>query len=771
MQAMLRKHHQPLCSLETGKPLRDFDAIGITLQTELHYAGVVKVLDLTGIPRLAKDRSVNPLRLTVVHRQKAVSRGGLTAASWPLIIGGGPCSFHPEPVAPFFDAFCIGDGEEAVPELVDLMRKREFKLMRLQEKWEALAQIEGLYVPGLYRPDPDDTRRLIPESEVPRRIRARTLTSLKREFYPDRPIVPLVGAVHDRLTIELMRGCTQGCRFCQAGIINRPVRERPSAEIVEQIAEGLETTGWNEVGLLSLSTSDYSQLKPLLCALADKLSGRRASMAFPSLRPTSFTEDIASIQTGGKRSSLTFAVEAGSERLRAVINKSLAEEELFDAVDRAFQHSWSGIKLYFMVGLPTEREDDIADGAKLLERISRIIPRGKKLHISVAPFIPKPHSIFEGEAFADPEVLQHRQRQLYRRLKSRWIKTTWRDVNESIVETVLARGDRKMASVIAAVAGTGSGFEGWGGEFSADRWYEALDQFIPDWKRLLEPIGSDEPRPWNHLSKGITRRFMRNDLKSAFAEEIIPDCRLETCTKCGLTKICDVVENNLKKEVDKFNRLQIVENKLFNLSICKLANFYLYRLMFSKLLKARFLGHHDLMRAVERGLRRIGVPLFYSQGYNPRPKISYGPALPLGVGTVGAWVEFRTVEPIDESEMLKQAKRSFTAGIKPWCLTRIEGKRSRIQEEEISRRYRLRYNKPINIETSVMNVCKKDTLDIKEGIHPSSFILHPSKRTLYLTLKRNGKRFPNPENAAHELIEQHGGNECTPELVSITRMD
>ncbi|NQU05738.1 MAG: TIGR03960 family B12-binding radical SAM protein, partial [Calditrichaeota bacterium] len=410
MQSWLGRNRIPLFSLESFRSLSDFDAIGITLQTELHYPGVVKGLDLAGITRYAVNRK----------------------DSEPLIIGGGPCAFHPEPVAPFFDAILIGDGEEGLPELINLMRSREFNAADRKQKWTAMAEIDGVYAPGLH----DDLSGIEGASAL--KVKARVISSLKREYYPQRPIVPLTAGVHDRLTIEIMRGCTQGCRFCQVGMLHRPVRERSVADIIAQVQQGLDATGYDEVSLLSLSTSDYSRLSELLAALGDILPARHASLAFPSLRPSTFTEEMAQVETGGRKSGLTFAVEAGSQRLRDVINKDLTEDQLFEAVERAWRHGWSVVKLYFMVGLPTERLSDIDEGAALLNRLQRMVPRRKSLKVSVSPFIPKPHSIFENEEFLDINELRDRQTRILNRLNFRTVKMSRHNARMSRIETLLA---------------------------------------------------------------------------------------------------------------------------------------------------------------------------------------------------------------------------------------------------------------------------------------------------------------------------------------------
>ncbi|HHE46778.1 MAG TPA: TIGR03960 family B12-binding radical SAM protein, partial [Bacteroidetes bacterium] len=478
MQSLMHNEGVRLFSIESGRPLQDFDAVGITLQTELHYPGILRALDLAGIPRRSSERGRDD----------------------PLIIGGGPCAFHPEPVAPFFDAFLVGDGEEALPELVQLMRCREFRSASRRDKWLQLARLEGVYVPELYTPGPNGSVGLTGLDTASRRVRARVVTELKAQYYTGSPVVPLVRGAHDRLTVEIMRGCSRGCRFCQAGMLHRPVRERPVADIIDQVVKGLDATGWDEVGLLSLSTSDYSCLDDLLAALMSRLSGRRASLAFPSLHPTTFSEEMARVDLGGRKSGVTFAVEAGSRRLRNVINKGLSEEALVEAVERAYRLGWKTVKLYFMVGLPTERMDDIDEGARLLQRLARITPYRRELHVSVSPFIPKPHSVFAREEFLDVVELRRRIRRLYSRVSGRRVKTSWHDPETSLIEALLARGSRRLSGVISRVADGGYGLDCWNDMLDLSLWHSALDEHIPGWHELLKAIPEGSALNWAHIS-------------------------------------------------------------------------------------------------------------------------------------------------------------------------------------------------------------------------------------------------------------------------------
>ncbi|MFH0765345.1 MAG: TIGR03960 family B12-binding radical SAM protein, partial [Calditrichota bacterium] len=740
MQDLMKSRKMSLCSVESGQPVRSFDAVGITLQTEMHYPGIVKILDLAGLPRRAADRS----KLD------------------PMVIGGGPNAFQAEPVALFFDAILLGDGEEAAAELANLMRCGEFQRSDRIERWHQLSGIPGVYAPWLYWANPGEPRRIVPLNDASPSVRARTEIKLKPDYYPRQPIVPLLPAAHDRLVVEIMRGCTQGCRFCQAGMINRPVRERPVADIVEQVMTGLELTGWNEVGLLSLSTSDYSRLEELLTILADELSPRRATLAFPSLRPASFTEEIAAIDTGGRRSSLTFAVEAGSQRLRDVINKSLTEDELLEAVARAWQHGWKGIKLYFMVGLPGETEEDVSEGARIIHKISRMRPSGGRLNVSVAPFIPKPHSIFEGAPFLDPETLLRRQLKLLGGIRARWFKGSWREVEPSRIEAILARGDRRLAPVIEAVADQSYGFESWDRMFSGETWQRALGEWRPDWSNLLNEIPPAAARPWDHLRKGISNKFADHDRMAAQREERLPDCRSGECPKCGLMVLCDQVEALSPPDLDTMGgRDQTHQEPPVGLT----SDHQRYRFYFSKLGRIRFLGHQDLMRAVIRALLTAQVPLSWREGFSPHPKVGFGPAIPLGYGAARLWVEFETTRSWDESAAIQTLHRVCPRGIKPVKIEEAPIKvKSPEENEDLVIPYRVRFTveqklKPVS-EVFNTNGVQAKVQEVK---------LDRFNRTLRFTLIRLEGRVPRAEEIASWLVGNSSENRDA-NIASVTRL-
>lgn len=678
-QEMVRKGTL-LISRESGRPLREFDAVGITLQTELHYPGVYRALVLGGITPEAKERS----------------------SSEPLVIGGGPCAFHPEPVAPLFDAIVLGDGEEVVVELIE--RCIQLKVMKAdrREIWQELSLIPGIYVPPLYEPSSEEWGEVVPTMDrLPSKVQARVIDRLRPEDYPLPPVIPAVSPEHDRLTVEIMRGCTQGCRFCQAGMIQRPVRERSVEEIMELVKEGLRWTGYSEVGLLSLSSSDYSHIGLLLNQLVELLTPFGVKLAFPSLRPASFTPEVARLGTTEGRGRVTFAVESGSERLRRVINKNVKDEEIFRALEVAREYKWRGVKLYFMLGLPTESDDDIEASLTLLNNIVKMTHNRPSLdlHLSFATFIPKPHTVFEGEAFIGVEEAERRFNKMREGLKSpsrkeTGVKIALHPPHQSMVETILARGDRRLVKVIREVAMRGWGFEAWGGEFLWELWREALDRWYPEWKERLGPIPFSKGRPWDHLSKGISPKFMREEIKRAYEEVITPDCRWAECSFCGIMKVCPQYFDQKKSQGLHQTELPVGTREM-TLGLSRNAEqglrtgnvgsmpypqkaggeHYCYRLYITKLLSARALGHRDYTRLVVMALRRSGLPLVLTQGFIPHMKLTLGPALPLGVGAYETWVDIYTYRSLEDDDfphkVLYHLRTLFPKGIKPLRIERL----------------------------------------------------------------------------------------------------
>ncbi|NPV29284.1 MAG: TIGR03960 family B12-binding radical SAM protein [Firmicutes bacterium] len=525
LEEELRRRGLPLFSLESHRPLADFDVIGFTLQYELTFTNFLNMLDLAGIPLLAGER-------TGFH---------------PLVIGGGPVAFNPEPVAPFFDALVIGEGEEALLEVLEVVKRA--KEGGFTEKREALleklAEVPGVYVPGFYRVEytPEGrVSRLEPvHPKAPPRVRRRLLRDLDAAYYPAAPVVPLAEAVHERGMLEVFRGCTRGCRFCQAGMIYRPVRERTPEALLRQAGEILKNTGYEEISLVSLSTLDYSGLGDFLPLLREKCGPSRTGISLPSLRVDSFSVGVARGLPGERRKSLTFAPEAGTQRLRNVINKGVTEADFLEAVRTAFEAGWSAVKLYFMVGLPTEEQADlegIGDLVRKTRRIAQEVFRGRKkvrLAVSASSFVPKAHTPFQWEGQLPRAALEERHRFLRSLVRKSGAVYHWHQIEMSFLEAVFARGDRRLAPVLVEAWRRGCRFDGWTENFRFPLWEESfravgLDPEFYAGRR----IAYDETLPWDLIDSGIEKDFLVREHRRALAGLPTPDCRDDACAGCGV---------------------------------------------------------------------------------------------------------------------------------------------------------------------------------------------------------------------------------------------
>lgn len=534
LEQLMREHGVPQFTVESHRPVGAFDLLGVSLATELGYTNLLTALDLAGIPLHAAERTDD-------H---------------PVVIAGGHAAFNPEPVADFVDAAVLGDGEEAVLEITGIVR--EWKAQGCpggrDELLGQLAERGGVYVPRFYDVDylPDGRiERVVPNTErAPERVFKRTTTDLDEWPYPKQPLVPLAESVHERMSVEIFRGCTRGCRFCQAGMITRPVRERSTEGIGDMVQRGLEASGFTEVGLLSLSSADHSEIGDITKGLADRYEGSGTSLSLPSTRVDAFNVDLANeLSRNGRRSGLTFAPEGGSERLRRVINKMVSEEDLIRTVSTAFGAGWRQVKLYFMCGLPTETDDDvlqIADMAHGVIRAGREASGRKDIRatISIGAFVPKPHTPFQWAAQQHPDVVDERLRKLRAAVNSnrklgRNIGMRYHDGKPSLIEGLLSRGDRRVGRVIERVWCAGGRFDGWSEHFSYDRWVDAcVTELEPagvslEWFTTRERERS-EVLPWDHLDSGLDRDWLADDWADALDGREQDDCRWVPCFDCGV---------------------------------------------------------------------------------------------------------------------------------------------------------------------------------------------------------------------------------------------
>ncbi len=524
MEQKMKENGIPLFALESRDAIRDFDFVGFTLQYEMCYTTVLHMLELAGIPLLSKDRT----------------------ESHPLVIGGGPCACNPEPIADFFDIFVLGEGEEVNIELNDLYREHKKKGYNKKAFLLEAAQIEGVYVPAFYNVTYLEDGRvsaITPNENVPATVRKRIILDLDKAYYPESFVVPFTDIVHDRAMSEIFRGCIRGCRFCQAGFIYRPVREK-SAETVDKQSHALcQSTGYEEFSLTSLSTSDYTQLEAVLPRLLEWAEKEQVNISLPSLRVDGFSEELAKRLNVLRRSGLTFAPEAGTQRLRDAINKNLTEQEILETARRAFSGGWTNVKLYFMNGLPTETEEDITGIANLGQKVVNVFyntpdrakGKGVTVSVSVSCFVPKPFTPFQWEPQDTMEMLEEKQRFLLSEIKTKKISLSWHDAKTSFMEAVLARGDRRLCKALLEAHKRGFNLDAWSEHFDFDAWMDVLKTvgldpaFYANRRREY-----DEIFPWDHLDYGVTKSFLKKENEKAHQSTVTPNCR-QQCSGCGAT--------------------------------------------------------------------------------------------------------------------------------------------------------------------------------------------------------------------------------------------
>ena len=670
LEAKMRERGIPLFSTESFAPAADFDVLGFSLQAEVNYSNILNMLDLAGVPVWQRDRGDGD----------------------PLVLGGGPCTANPEPIAEFFDAFLIGDAEEALLRFLDAYREARDARLPRRDLLARLSQIEGVYVPSFYDVSygDDGTVAAITRNDprAPERAKRTWVPVLKPEYYPEKPMVPSVEIVQDRLGIEVMRGCTQGCRFCQAGYWYRPVRELDPDDVADMTKKFIAESGWSEVGLLSLSTADYSQIEPLVKCLAPQLSDRRVSISLPSLRAEAFSVGLADAVSEVRKSGFTFAPETGSDRLRRVINKTFTNADMVQAAEVAFSRGWDLIKVYTMIGLPTETRPDLDELVTLVENILKQGKRGRKeVNVSIGSFVPKSWTPFQWAPFDGVETLEQKLAYLKDRFRRvRGAKLKWHEPREAEIECVLSRGDRRMGRVLHTAWKSGVKFDGWSEHFRYDLWMKAFEAEGIAKESYLRAYDLKEILPWDVLDVSIRKRFLEIELIKAKKEMRTEDCKWGHCYACGVpgngedTVLATAMAGSLPsapveaRVQDPAAYREVAKGAAYRQktmpdlpSAARSPRVFTgtprrYRVSFDKTGDARFLSHRNTMDVFERAIRASGLPARYSEGFNPHMKLSMGPALPLGLESLHEVFDIEAIGPFSEDAADRIAQK-LPAGI------------------------------------------------------------------------------------------------------------
>ncbi|MCD6586768.1 MAG: TIGR03960 family B12-binding radical SAM protein [Desulfobacteraceae bacterium] len=650
----------PLSSLESGTPLSKFDIIGFSLLYEMNYTNVLMMLDLAGIPFYAADRD----------------------ASYPVIIAGGPCTVNPEPVADFFDAMVIGDGETVIVEMTRIWMTwkdgGEGDKNSLLRDW---SKIEGVYVPSFFQPvyDGQDFQAIKPKYDDCKKVHRAIVADLDKATFPDAPVVPYGRPVHDRLRLEVARGCTRGCRFCQAGMIYRPVRERSVENLMALTEKSIAATGYDDISLLSLSTGDYGCLSTLMQGLFDCYSSENIALSFPSFRAGTLSPEIMNMVKQIRKTGFTIAPESGSERLRAVINKNISEQEIFDTVCSAFELGWKLIKFYFMIGLPTETEADryaIVDLVKRIRQKLKSDGRRPNINVSIGTFIPKPHVPFQWSPQSSFEESKKIIFDLKRQLKMPGVEFKWQKPELSFLEGLWARGDRRLSRLLEIAYRKGCCFDGWSERFDYSLWEAAIQEAGVDINYYTTRIRSvDEPLPWDHIDTGISKEFLISEYENALTGTPLPDCRFGECQDCG---VCDF---------DKIKPVCFTPNKTVASSSGSGVSHPLpgqearIEIFYSKTGVAKFFGHLEMVNIFSRAIRRAGIKIKFTQGYHPKPKMSFHNPLSVGIESEEESFYITLREPAACEEIVSSVNSQLPEGLLIFdCINIPVNKRPKLSE-------------------------------------------------------------------------------------------
>lgn len=761
---ILKEHGAPLCSLESATPLAWFDAVGFSLTHELCYTNVLYMLDLAGIPFRSADRP-----------------------DWgqgsPLIIAGGGCTLAAEPVAPFFDLMYLGDGEDLLPELLTMLQTAKAQRLSKAAVLEAASRLPGIYVPSFFEYD-GPRRPPLPLRADYTQVTRRSVASLDDTFYPVRQVVPF-GAVHNRLTLEIARGCTRSCRFCQAGMIYRPVRERSLENLESLMDRCLSGTGYDDVSYLSLSTGDFSALKTFFNATIDRCAAEQISVSLPSLRVGSIDDSIMERMANIRRTGATLAPEAGSQRLRDVINKGITEEQIILHTQKLFEHGWQQVKLYFMLGLPTETDDDLLAILDLCRKVRDAAGPGiKRMQVtaSLSPFVPKPHTPFQWDAQISLEEIRRRVGLLLEAVKKeKRIKLRWHEPDMSFLEGVFSRGDRRLASVLETAYGKGAIFTSWIDQFKLEPWLESLAEHALDPLEFTAGFDVDAPLPWDHLRSGVSKEFLLRERERALAGKVTDDCRYFACRQCG---ICDtkVGPSSLPKKRDgeEFHNLLNFPQRDQEAHVARLdehgrvvtraglgagsepparspalsRKVAHYRIWYKKTGAATCLSQLELQAIFERAMRRGGLSLAFSQGFKPAPQVSFARALPVGVASLGEWFSIYLRENTGPDKVLA-AFKGMPVGLEAVRVEKLP--LNKRPDESVEERFRIEW-----IGLSGRLESFEDALRAFCALSSLSWVKKGKKHDKELDIRRMVRSFAETGPGIYELVFDWSGGYASP---------
>ncbi|MFP4326105.1 MAG: TIGR03960 family B12-binding radical SAM protein [Desulfonatronovibrio sp.] len=664
---VLKKHGLPLCTLESDTPLGQLDILAFSLTHELCYTNILYMLDLAGLPLYSRDRG----------------------DKFPLVIAGGGATFNAEPVADYFDLMVLGDGEKLLVRVAEMVSQARAEQWTRADLLQRLKSIPGIYIPSFFQGS--SQAGLEPVYDDYQVVRKGLVRDLNEVAFPTDQVIPYGKIVHDRFSVEVARGCTRGCRFCQAGNIYRPVRERKVPSIVSIIDQGLRQTGLEELSYLSLSTGDFSALEKLFLESFTRCQSEQVSISLPSLRVGSVNENLMKLISRIRHTHATLAPEAGTQRLRDVVNKGITEEELLVHTETLFRLGWKGVKLYFMIGLPTETDQDLEGIRDLCLKVLKTgADAGKRLQVtaSISPFVPKPHTPFQWESQITLEEIRQKLSYLRDLFKPyRKLNLKWHTPEMSILEGIFARGGRELSDVVKKAYDREQIFTSWTDYFQLGPWLEILEQLNLDWPDYFKARGLEDPLPWDHLDSGVSRKFLLTERNRAFEQKITPDCRYEACRMCG---VCDKkgapsrlsfpddpeIGNILNME--HRDQEDQPEETVFEQKDLSAKNFH-YRIWYEKTGLSIYLSQLELQSLLERAMRRCRWPLSFSRGFRPTPVISFGQALSVGVASLAEWYNVYTREAMTEQEMLEGLNKNLVSGMRAYKVESLSQGRKQAQ--------------------------------------------------------------------------------------------